>query len=83
MLRTFCPKRKCTITAEKVESWIAEEWQRIDEQHSRDAALCICTCVHDDEQARPKFTSIVRTLQDLRLSIETQLGSTRPGQQAC
>eukprot|EP00971_Amphidinium_carterae_P279519 5549068-Amphidinium_carterae.1 len=78
MLRTFCPKRKCTLAAEKVNSWITEEWKRIDEQHCRDAALCICTCVHHDEQARPKFTSIVRALQDLRVSIETQFESTRP-----
>eukprot|EP00971_Amphidinium_carterae_P269077 5338095-Amphidinium_carterae.1 len=78
MLRTFCPKRKYkyydTLLAEKVESWLADEWRGIDdcidEQHCRDGALCICICVHDNERERPSFNEVVRQLHDLRLTME-------------
>eukprot|EP00971_Amphidinium_carterae_P254407 5050713-Amphidinium_carterae.1 len=62
MLGTFCPKRalgslpdfvvgKVSLPSmEIVRSWLVEEWKGIDdcisEQHCRDAALCICACMH-------------------------------------
>eukprot|EP00971_Amphidinium_carterae_P331041 6464393-Amphidinium_carterae.1 len=80
MLRTFCPKAKYkyyqydTLLAEKVTSWLAEEWQGnedcISEQHCRGGALCICACLHDNERERPSFNEGVRQLHDLWLTME-------------
>eukprot|EP00971_Amphidinium_carterae_P279808 5554388-Amphidinium_carterae.1 len=86
MLRTFCPKRalgslpdfvvgKVSLpSTEIVRSWLVEEWQGIDdcisEQHCRDAALCICACMHINKWQRPSFVAVAKQLRHLQHTME-------------